>query len=410
MVLLTHPFGNANVRALLAALQSNDSLVKFVTTVGWSKQSHPGLPPSIREALRRNYELPPDKIEIHPFRESVRLLASRFRWQPLIEHEVGWASIDRVWQNLDRTTARRLRGGKYSAARCVYAYEDCAEQTFLTAGELGLKRIYDLPIAYWQTAVALLRQEVERYPDWEPTLGATRDSQEKLARKSREVELADLVICPSTFVLESLPREIRQQKRCLVVPFGTPVCDPELAASSRSEAGPLRVLFAGALSQRKGLADVFAAIKRINSQQVELVVMGSLIKPLNWYRQRLPNFVYERPRPHDDVLKLMQSCDIFVLPSIVEGRALVQQEAMACGLPVIVTRNAGADDLIVDGETGFLVPIRAPEAIAETISWFLGNRDRLAGMRIAARNRASQRSWQAYGDGIVKALHQLISQ
>src|ERR1051326_810708 len=281
MVLLTHPFGNANVRALLAALQSNDSLVKFVTTVGWAKQSHPGLPPSIREALRRNYELPPDKIEIHPFRESVRLLASRFRWQPLIEHEVGWASIDRVWQNLDRTTARRLRGGKYSAARCVYAYEDCAEQTFQTAGELGLKRIYDLPIAYWQTAVALLRQEVERYPDWEATLGATRDSQEKLARKSREVELADLVICPSTFVLESLPREIRQQKRCLVVPFGTPVCDPELAASSRSEAGPLRVLFAGALSQRKGLVDVFAAIKRINSQQVELVVMGSLIKPLN---------------------------------------------------------------------------------------------------------------------------------
>ncbi len=49
----------------------------------------------------------------------------------------------------------------------------------------------------------------------------------------------------------------------------------------------------------------------------------------------------------------MQSCDVFVLPSIVEGRALVQQEAMACGLPVIATRNAGADDLIEDGTNWF---------------------------------------------------------
>jgi glycosyltransferase involved in cell wall biosynthesis len=410
MVLVVHPFGNANVRALLDALERHHLLAKFVTTIGWSKKSYPDLAPRIRGALRRNYQLPANKIDIHPVRESVRLLAGRFGLHRLIEHEIGWASVDQVWQSLDREIARRLRHGKFSGLRCVYAYEDCAEQIFLAARELGLKRVYDLPIAYWETARRLLSEEAERYPDWEPTLGATRDSQEKLARKTRELDLAELVICPSTFVWDSLPKEIRAAKRCLTVPFGTPGCElTEKSSTGTNGKHALRVLFAGALSQRKGLADVFAAMKRIKSSEIELVVMGSLIRPLNWYRQRLPNFTYEQPRPHDDVLRLMRSCDVFVLPSIIEGRALVQQEAMACGLPVIATSNAGADDLIVNGETGFLVPIRSPDAIAAKIKWFVENRSQIAGMGIAAQRRARQLTWHAYGDAIVEAVRSLIS-
>jgi glycosyltransferase involved in cell wall biosynthesis len=411
MVVLTHPFGNANVRALLDALYREDLLTRFVTTIGWSKESYPHLTPKIRGALRRNYALPADKIDIHPFRESVRLLTGRFGPTKLIEHETGWASIDQVWQSLDREAAHRLRNGKFPNLRAVYTYEDCAENTFLAARDLDLRRIYDLPIAYWESSQRLLREEAERYPDWEPTLGATRDSQAKLARKTRELELAELVICPSAFVLDSLPAQTRATKKCLVAPFGSPT--PELAerrSTSRSDERPLRVLFAGAMTQRKGLADLFAAMKTIDSKQVELIVMGSLIRPLNWYRQRLSNFVYEQPRPHIDVLRLMQSCDVFVLPSIVEGRALVQQEAMACGLPVIATKNAGADDLIVDRETGFLIPIRSPESIAEKIRWCAQNRSRLSGMGIAARRRASEHTWRAYGDTIVAVIRALINE
>ena len=87
-------------------------------------------------------------------------------------------------------------------------------------------------------------------------------------------------------------------------------------------------------------------MKLVDSNYIELVVMGSLLRPISWYRERFADFIYEMPRPHGEVLRLMQSCDVFVLPSIVEGRALVQQEAMACGLPVIATKNAGADDVI----------------------------------------------------------------
>jgi glycosyltransferase involved in cell wall biosynthesis len=327
----------------------------------------------------------------------------RQRW--LVEHERGWASIDRVWLELDKFAANSLREShERERIRAVYAYEDCAERLFETAQEIGARRIYDLPIAYWQTAQGLLHEEAQRYPEWEPTLGGTRDSEAKLTRKTRELDLAELVVCPSAFVLDSLPDGVRTGKPCVVAPFGSPSLEEDEVAERGRHERPLRVLFAGALTQRKGLADVFAAMKLIDSKKVELVVMGSLLRPLAWYREHFPHFTYEPPRPHRDVLRLMRTCDVLVLPSIVEGRALVQQEAMACGLPLIVTKNAGGEDLIAEGETGFLVPIRAPETIAEKINWCATNRANISGMAIAAQRRASELTWQRYGEEVLAAI------
>jgi glycosyltransferase involved in cell wall biosynthesis len=281
---------------------------------------------------------------------------------------------------------------------------------FETAQEIGVRRIYDLPIAYWHTVQRLLQEEAQRYPEWEPTLGGTLDSEEKLARKTRELDLAELVICPSAFVLDSLPENARASKPCVVAPFGSPSLEQGEPAERKPNEGPLRILFAGALTQRKGLADLFAAMKLVASNEIELVVMGSLLRPLAWYREQFPRFIYEPPRPHRDVLRLMRTCDVLVLPSIVEGRALVQQEAMACGLPLIVTKNAGGDDLIADGETGFLVPIRAPEAIAEKINWCLTNRASISGMAIAAQRRASELTWHGYGEKVVAAIRSLTGE
>jgi glycosyltransferase involved in cell wall biosynthesis len=406
MVLLVHPFGNESVRAVLPALEEAGLLARFVTTLGWSNYSYPELSDHIRGKLRRNYPLPAEKIDIHPLRESVRLLASTLNLRSLTRHEAGWASIDKVWRGIDLKAAHCLGKGAYgSNVKAVYAYEDCAVEVFRVAHELGLRRIYDLQIAYWETAQKLLREEAERYPEWEPTLVGTRDSAEKLERKRREFELAELVVCPSEFVRDSLPKT---PKVCpLVVPFGSPEVEFSDAGRQSSADRPLRILFAGSLTQRKGLADLFAATKLLKTNAIELVVMGPLLCPLKWYRQ-FAHFSYEGPRPHGLFLRMMQSCDVLVLPSIVEGRALVQQEAMACGLPIVATRNAGADDLIVDGETGFLVPIRSPEAIAGRIDWFVSNRSQLAGMGIAAQSRARELSWRGYGERILAAIRELI--
>lgn len=405
MTLLSHPTGNEFVRAVLEAFDRAGMLGEFWTTLSWNSKSPMNrvMPRRLREILQRRSF--PGTIQTRtrtvPEREMIRLLAGTVGLTS--KHETGAFSIDAVLRELDRKVADRIR--KIDSCDSVYAYEDGALETFLAARDRGFKRIYDLPIAYWQTSRRLLREEAERYPDWESTLGATRDSDEKLSRKTQELEFAELVVCPSRFVLDSLPPEACAQKQCLITPFGSP--DVDLRSNGARSLGRLRVLFAGALTQRKGLADLFAAMKLVNAKQIELVVMGSLLRPLSWYRERFADFVYEQPRPHGEVLRLMQSCDVFVLPSIVEGRALVQQEAMACGLPVIATKNAGADDMIVNGETGFLVPIRSPDSIAEKISWCAANRSLVNGMGIAARKRAAEFTWRAYGESIVAAVRDL---
>jgi glycosyltransferase involved in cell wall biosynthesis len=108
------------------------------------------------------------------------------------------------------------------------------------------------------------------------------------------------------------------------------------------------------------------------------------------------------------VLALMRSCDVFCLPSIVEGRALVMQEAMSQGLPVVITPNTGGADLVIEGQTGFLVPIRSPEAIADRLAWLNQHRPELVAMKARAARHAAEYSWQRYGEAIVDAIRATV--
>jgi glycosyltransferase involved in cell wall biosynthesis len=390
---MSHPTGNANVRAVLAALDAADLLDVFFTTVGVRGETALPhlLPETIRRTVeRRSFTTRNARIEFHPWKEMLRL--------------AGRESIDAVCFDLDAHVAETCRQ-RPSGLRAVYCYEDIARDTFCLANERGWVTFYDLPIAYWETSQRLLQEEAQRWPEWEPTLVGTRDSQEKLDRKSEELDRADVVLCPSRFVLDSLPAEARRNKTCVVAEFGSPRVEELANGERRRDAGgPLRVLFAGSLTQRKGLADLFAAMKLLKRPDVELVVMGTPVAPLEFYRQQFAGFHYEAPRPHHEVLELMRSCDVLALPSIVEGRALVQQEAMACGLPLIVTANAGGEDLIEQARTGFLVPIRSPELLAEKIAWCADHRKALFEMGAAARGKAAEYTWDAYGKKILGAV------
>jgi glycosyltransferase involved in cell wall biosynthesis len=160
------------------------------------------------------------------------------------------------------------------------------------------------------------------------------------------------------------------------------------------------------MSQRKGLADLFEAFRMLRREDIELVVMGAPVAPMEFYRAQSVHFIHEPPRPHEAVLQLMLNCDVLALPSIVEGRALVQQEALSCGLPLLVTRNAGGEDLVEEGRTGFLVPARDPAALAGRIAWLADHRGALPEMRVAAQRKAAEYPWTRYTSAIIDAIHE----
>jgi glycosyltransferase involved in cell wall biosynthesis len=377
MITVSHPTVNGYVRALLQGLDETGKLQAFHTTLAVG---------------RRAVRIARGKVRQHPCREVARLLGQRFRQDWLIRHESGWASVDAVAQEFDRHVSKRLSG-----TTDIYCYEDSAISTFRAAARMGIKRYYELPIMYWPTVQRLLREEAERYPAWEPTLVATRDSKAKLDRKSSELQLANLVICPSRQVQESLPAGTPSR----VAEYG---CPEPVNERPRRDNSRLKLLFVGSMTQRKGLADLFSAIKLLNRPDVELIVLGTPLLPLDFYKREYPGFIYEPARPHPEVRRLMLACDVLVLPSIVEGRAMVQMEALSCGLPIIVTPNAGAEDLIEEQQTGFLVPIRAPEKLAETIGWIADHKEWVDDVRPAVLERARHSGWESYTSKILAAI------
>ncbi|ANE49261.1 glycosyltransferase family 4 protein [Flavisolibacter tropicus] len=415
-IVISHPTGNQNVRAVLNSFSETELLTRFITTVAINARAQwlNFLPNRFRqECLRRTYSLPAALVTTHPYLELARIGLSAFGFIKWVQGEYKWASIDSVYKNLDMVTAKKLSSfsSKYNVS-AVYAYEDGAFDTFSKAKKLGLKCIYDLPIAYWETSRKLLLDEAERLPQWVNTLGGgILDSRMKLERKTAELELADIIITPGKFVSDSLPIWAKN-KKIITSPFGSPMMIDKssrgLKNRKKKQNQRLRVLFVGSMGQRKGLGDLFNAIKLLNCSNIELVVLGAMLDRSDFYRKEFPDFTYEIGRPHKQVLELMQTCDVFCLPSIVEGRALVMQEAMSQGLPLIITPNTGGDDLILEEQTGFLVPIRSPQAIAEKLSWFLDNRSKLKEMSVLAQEHAGTYTWEKYGMNIVSEIKESL--
>jgi glycosyltransferase involved in cell wall biosynthesis len=112
----------------------------------------------------------------------------------------------------------------------------------------------------------------------------------------------------------------------------------------------------------------------------------------------------------DQVAIQMARASVMVLPSIEEGLAMVQGQALACGCPVIATTNTGAQDLFDDGREGFIVPIRKPDAIAEALVRLSLDRPLLDAMSHAARRRVEQiGGWDRYGAQVIALFDRLLN-
>lgn len=393
-VVLSHPTGNAFVREAASALAEAGLLGEFHTTLAFFGSAWKG------ELSRRVYPEVLKKItRRHPWRETARLVSLRLDAGALTRHEHGWASVDAVYRSLDRKVARSLDPTKTSA---VYSYEDGALETFRSADRLGIRRVYDLPIGYWRAARKILSEEAVRLPEWACTIEGLSDSEEKLERKDAELRLADRIIVASSFTartLEDCPFTVAPVS---VVPYGAD--EPSAERSPVRCDGPLRVLFVGSLSQRKGIAEVFDSVGAMG-RHAELTVIGrktgAPCKPLD---EALARCRWIPSMPRERILEEMRGHAVLLFPSLFEGFGLVVTEALSQGLPVITTAHTCGPDVIEDGVEGFLVPVSNPEAITEKLELLAGNRALLEQMAEAARGKARELSWNGYRRRIVEVV------
>jgi starch synthase len=230
-------------------------------------------------------------------------------------------------------------------------------------------------------------------------------------REEEIYAMADAITVPSTFALQSyldlgVPRE-----KLHVIPYGA-----DLGQLHADEVGPsaesFEVLFAGAVSLRKGVPYLLEAFAKLKHPAKRLRVAGYLDPDMKQVLRRMPleNVEVLGPLPKAQLTELTRKSHVLVLPSIEDGFGLVMAEAMACGCPVISSTNTGGQDLYSNEVEGFTVPIRSADAITERLQRLADDPALQGRMRQAAIARVRQiGGWSDYGDRWVALLQELTA-
>jgi glycosyltransferase involved in cell wall biosynthesis len=164
----------------------------------------------------------------------------------------------------------------------------------------------------------------------------------------------------------------------------------------------LRLLFIGEIGLRKGVPYLLEALRMLNTKKVHAKLVGkiALSREIVTRYTDVADFVGSVPR--SDIKSLYDWADVFVLPSICEGSATVTYEALASGVPVICTPNTGS--MVRDRVDGHIVPIRNPEAIAQSIENYLKTPGLLEAEQNEAIKGRERLGIEAYGERLVKAI------
>ncbi|WP_162343328.1 glycosyltransferase family 4 protein [Cyclobacterium salsum] len=407
MLIASHPTGNANSRAVVNGFYDARLLSEFHTAIavfpGSILYRLGGIRPFSevrRRSLDKKYSI---CTSTHPWRELGRLMAAKAGFTRMIQHETGCFCVDAVYRSLDQKIATSLLKAKRKGVNGIYSYEDGAFHSFNKAKELNLNCFYDLPIGYWKSARKFLEKERANRPEWADTLTGLNDSEEKLRRKDKELEMADRIFVASTFTAQTLGDFTGKLAPIHVIPYGfPPVSKPKIYSNISNR--PLKLLFVGGLSQRKGIAQLFEAVEALG-KQVELTIIGNKTgAPCAALDAALNKHRWIRSLPHQKILKEMRGHDVFVFPSLFEGFGLVITEAMSQGTPVITTERTAGPDIIDHGENGWIVEAGSTHALQSTLENLI-HRPRLIEMAgSAAREAAKKRPWEVYGKELSQAI------
>jgi len=228
-----------------------------------------------------------------------------------------------------------------------------------------------------------------------------RPSPWMIAREEREYALADAIVVPSTFAYESFVRESVPREKLRLLQLG--VSRADFRPSTRTvearcqrilAGGPLRILFVGALSFRKGILDLLAIASRLKGANFEFRLVGPRPAEVARITATLRTVATVLPKQAQaDLPETYAWGDVFVFPTIEDGYPIVLAQAAAGGLPILTTTNCSGPDIIREGETGWVLPVRDPEAFVQRLLWCDGHRVELAGMTRRIHEELQQRDW-----------------
>ena len=317
---------------------------------------------------------------------------------------------------LGRISKRRLHGvneaymslfdarasrGLHTGDEAVLAVAGAARRTLGSAQRLGAVGFLDCPFAHHRFVDAFLKEEAKLVPDYAPTLQEHDRSQRWLDGLDEELRRAHRLLVLSSFERSTFCDRGVDEEKIIVCPLGVNL--DLFHPRQRPVDDVFRIVFVGQITQRKGISYLVEAFRRASIPRSELVLVGRPIGSVDPWA-RIPRVKHVPFMPRSQLPAVYANADVYVLPSLVEGFGLTALEAMASGLPVVLSEHTFGSDVITDGVEGYVVPIRDPESIAERLHLLAADPDRRREMGLAARSRAEQYPWEEAGRRFADAI------
>ncbi|HEX4265925.1 MAG TPA: glycosyltransferase family 4 protein [Verrucomicrobiae bacterium] len=220
----------------------------------------------------------------------------------------------------------------------------------------------------------IVLEETERWPGWQKFPG--RMPQSYWDRRQAEWAVADLVLVNSEWSKQAIMRQGVPPEKIIVVPLAL---DPHIHQPSPVNAeGTLKVLWLGNVILSKGIQYLVEAARLLEAENIQFLLAGPLGIEEKIVRTFPANIQVLGRITRDRLGEVYRDAHVFVLPTISDGFAVTQLEAMAHGLPVVITPNCGR--VVTDGVEGLVVPARDSQALADALSRLNADRPLVAEM------------------------------
>lgn len=274
--------------------------------------------------------------------------------------------------------------------------------TLRAAKRVGAVAILDQVIGHVDAGNKILSEEKELNPE---AGSSFRPTPARMVRRCiKEVEEADYILAPSDYVRDSVLPFGVDPDRIISMPFGVDLS--LFAPAPDTPMPPFKILFAGHIGLRKGVYYLLEAVRQAEIPGLQVVLLGNIEGDGEWLRKYEDLYIHIRHTPRQEIPVIFSDAHIYVFPSLHEGSTVSIYEAMASGLPVVTTPNAGS--VVQDGEDGFIVPVRDIDAIRARIQQLHQDPKLRAEMGRRAVANAANYSWDAYSRRIGAALDNML--
>lgn len=230
-----------------------------------------------------------------------------------------------------------------------------------------------------------------------------------IEKEIREYNLSDYIFVPSAFAKKTFIENGINEKKIIKVPYGTNL-DEFYAEENISK--QFTIISTGHISVRKGSLYLLEAFNELNLDDSKLLMVGNIEKELFPFLKPFflnPNIIFQKHVNQKKLRSFYNNSNLFVTSSLEEGLAVVQIQAMACGLPLICTPNSGGEELIEEGKNGFVCPIRDKDYLKNKIIYFYNNREELKIFGKNSNYKAKNYfSWDKYSQDVYEEYKKLI--